>query len=113
MNSIDKNDKEKGLLKSIAGRKRDIKIVDEDIESYYLPSTQNTGLSAYGFSTIADFRKILLELWANDEKMNSFIPVVLAATFKNSPISDNFNSPVIEHKDETVEEVLPVYTYTL
>ncbi len=116
MNLTDKRSKEKDLLILTARRIREenrnvSEIKDET--SYYLPSSQCMELTPYAFTTIVDLRQALTNLWANDDKMQTFIPIVLAAVFKNRPKLDAEYVPLIEHKDSNDKEVLPVYTYTL
>ena len=108
--------KEKELLKSISNQIKSEDNTAENIsvcESYYLPSSQHTELTAFHFETIVQLRQILTEMWSDDEKMKAFIPVVLAATFKSKPESDDSNAPLITHKDDNNGDILPVYTYTL
>lgn len=116
MNLIDKNQKEKEILVAISKKIRVNNNVSDKgnncSESYYLTSTQNVELSKYNFNTVVELRQLLSEMWS-DNIMNSFIPVVLAAVFKNSPAAPMDDAPLIEHKENTQEEVLPVYTYTL
>lgn len=113
MNSINK---EKALLKSVANQIKEENCTEKKemvCESYYRLSSQRTELRAYHFETIVQLRQILTEMWSTDEKMQTFIPVVLAAVFKNRPESNDSSIPLIEHKDGNNGEILPVYTYTL
>jgi len=108
--------KEKELLRSVSTQIKKQNCIDREktvCESCYLPSSQRTELTAYHFETVVQLRQILTEMWSTDEKMQAFIPVVLAAAFKNRPESDDSNVPLIEHKDGNNGEILPVYTYTL
>lgn len=113
MNSINK---EQDLLKSISCQIKGKNYFDDNeyvCESYYIPSTQRTELTSYSFESIVELRKKLTEMWSDDERMLSFIPVVLAAVFKNRPETENLSVPLIEHKDGSNGGILPVYTYTL
>lgn len=117
MNSTNKNRKEKELLKVVAKKIREVNnsaaVMEMYADSYYLPSSQHMELTAYTFMTIVDLRRVLTELWMDNDKMQAFIPVVLAAVFKNRPECDVAAVPLIEHKDGDGKEILPVYTYTL
>lgn len=108
--------KEKEMLRSVSAQIKKQNCIDKAetvCKSYYLPSSQRTELIAYHFETVVQLRQILTEMWSTDEKMQAFIPVVLAAAFKNRPESDDSNIPLIDHKDGNNGEILPVYTYTL
>lgn len=119
MNLTNTENKEKQMLKAIAQTMRENSInfaarrENNNGISYYMSSSQCVELTDYSFNTIVELRQILTELWKDNEIMQSFIPVVLAATFKNRPETDTVSLPLIEHKDGDGKEVLPVYTYTL
>ena len=117
MNPTNKRNKEKDLLRSVARKIREANRTDAEMkteeDSYYLPSSQSMELMPYNFTTIVDLRQTLTKLWARDDEMQTFIPIVLAAAFKNRPNLDTDYVPLIEHKDSNDKEVLPVYTYTL
>lgn len=116
MNSINKNSKEMQMLitlaKEIYESNSYVKKLQQP-DSYYKQSIQNTDLVPYSFESIVEMRQKLNELWKDDKQMQGFIPVVLAATFKNRKKSGTDSATLIEHGEKSMSEVLPVYTYTL
>jgi hypothetical protein len=123
MNSIDATKKEREILRNIAlklfpdGNNGPKSRAAESPYSYYLPASQDPAeyLRTYSFATIAELRAELAELWPDEETgaMRGFIPVVLAAAFKERPKADEEQRPAFEHKDEGGENILPTYIYTL
>lgn len=116
MNSIDKNSKEIQMLITLARKINESNSCVEELQqtdSYYIQSIQSTDLVPYSFESIVEMRRKLNDLWKDDKQMQSFIPVVLAATFKNRKKMVTDAAPLIEHREKSASEVLPVYTYTL
>jgi hypothetical protein len=96
MSLTDKTEKEKGVLRDIAFKLTDSienPINNTDVKgnvgvnSYYAdvssPVKGKEYMREHCFDTVVDMRQELMNLWPEEGQMREFIPVVLAATFKN------------------------------
>ena len=118
MNLINNTNKDKKILHDTALKLKDVPNETQSSQktfpdSYFKKSCISADLIPYSFDTVMDLKSKLMELWNGNEEMKKFIPVVLVSAFKLKPNSKEERKPIIEHKDESKNGVLPVYTYTL
>lgn len=94
---MDKNDREKKLLKDFAANSLNNNIfkfskIDLLTNSYYIcRDDKDEYIREYDFNTAIELREELERLWEGDDRMMELTQPMVVAAMKNKPLDENLN----------------------